>query len=142
MGAVRRRRGASSLVLLCAMAILTAPGLATGTAYAAPAAPAAPGAPATPASPGNPGAPLPGPGGKSLEQVRKDIEELYRQAGTATDAYNLAEAETKTQSEKIVEIANLVVAGQERITTLKSRAGAAARLSTARADCRRARSWR
>ncbi|MEU7600327.1 NlpC/P60 family protein [Streptomyces sp. NPDC040724] len=133
MGAVRRRRGASSLVLLCAMAILTAPGLATGMAYAAPAAPAAPATPgaptppATPPSPGNPAAPPTGPGGKSLEQVRKDIEELYRQAGTATDAYNLAEAETKTQSEKIVEIANLVVAGQERITTLKSRAGAAAR---------------
>lgn len=121
MGAVRRRRGASSLVLLCAMAVLTAPGLATGAAYAAPGAPGAPAAPAAPA------APLPQPGGKSLEQVRKEIEELYRQAGTATDAYNLAEAEAKAQSDKIVEIANLVVAGQERITTLKSRAGAAAR---------------
>ncbi|MER6315176.1 NlpC/P60 family protein [Streptomyces sp. NPDC001581] len=133
MGTVKRRRGASSLVLLCAMAILTAPGLATGMAYAAPSAPATPGAPTAPAaptppaSPRDPAAPLPGPGGKSLEQVRKDIDELYRQAGTATDAYNLAEAETKAQSEKIVEIANLVVAGQERITTLKSRAGAAAR---------------
>ncbi|MEU9085455.1 NlpC/P60 family protein [Streptomyces sp. NPDC048357] len=133
MGTVRLRRGASPLVLLCAMAILTAPGLATGMAYAAPSAPAAPAAPTSPASPTSPtsprdpAAPLPGPGGKSLEQVRKDIEELYRQAGTATDAYNLAEAETKAQSDKIVEIANLVVAGQERITTLKSRAGAAAR---------------
>ncbi|MFB7178950.1 NlpC/P60 family protein [Streptomyces sp. NPDC056257] len=126
MGTVRRR-GASSLVLVCALAILTAPGLATGMAYAAPSAPASPAAPTAPASPRDPAAPLPGPGGKSLEQVRKEIEELYRQAGTATDAYNLAEAETKAQSEKIVEIANLVVAGQERITTLKSRAGAAAR---------------
>ncbi|MFC9296674.1 NlpC/P60 family protein [Streptomyces sp. NPDC057011] len=97
------------------MAILTAPGLATGIAHAAPAAPGAPAAPA------------PEPGAKSLEQVRKEIEDLYHQAGAATDAYNLAEAETKAQSEKIVEIAKLVVAGQERITTLKSRAGAAAR---------------
>ncbi|MCX5586005.1 C40 family peptidase [Streptomyces erythrochromogenes] len=127
MGSVRRRRGASSLVLLCAMAVLTAPGLATGTAYAAPAVPGAPAAPATPGAPATPAAPLPGPGGKSLEQVRKDIEELYRQAGTATDAFNLAEVETKAQSDKIVEIANLIVAGKERIATLKSRAGAAAR---------------
>ncbi|MFD3540190.1 NlpC/P60 family protein [Streptomyces sp. NPDC058662] len=117
MVAVRRRRGASALVLLCAMtvAVLTAPGLAAGTAHAAPAAPSAPAAPA------------PEPGVKTLEQVRTEIEQLYRQAGTATDAYNLAEAETKAQSEKIVEIANLVVAGQERISSLKGRAGAAAR---------------
>ncbi|WP_338014526.1 C40 family peptidase [Streptomyces sp. CB00455] len=97
------------------MAILTAPGLVPGTAYAAPGAPAAPLTPA------------PAPGTKSLEQVRKEIEDLYRQAGTATDAYNLAEAETKAQSDKIVEIARLVVAGQERISALKGRAGAAAR---------------
>ncbi|KIF03028.1 glycoside hydrolase [Streptomyces sp. RSD-27] len=110
-----RRRGASALTLLCAMAILAAPGLVAGTAYAAPSAPAAP------------AAPLPEPGGKSLEQVRKEIEDLYRQAGSATDAYNLAESETKAQSERIVEIAKLVVAGQDRISTLKDRAGAAAR---------------
>ncbi|MFD9334106.1 NlpC/P60 family protein [Streptomyces sp. NPDC060028] len=106
MGTVKRRRGATALTLLCALAILTAPGLAVGTAFAAP---------------------TPGPGAKSLEQVRKEIEDLYRQAGTATDAYNLAESETKTQSAKIVEIANQVVAGQERISALKNRAGAAAR---------------
>lgn len=118
MVAVRRRRGASTLVLLCAMTIVTTPGLAAGVAHAAPTAPAVPAAPA---------APTPQPGATSLEQVRKDIEELYRQAGSATDAYNLAESETKAQSEKIVEIANLVVAGQNRITALKGRAGAAAR---------------
>lgn len=119
MGTVKRvpsrRRGASTLTLLCAMAILAAPGLTTGAAYAAPSPPAAPAAPA------------PEPGAKSLEQVRKEIEDLYRQAGSATDAYNLAESETKAQSERIVEIAKLVVAGQDRISTLKDRAGAAAR---------------
>ncbi|CAM5649664.1 Putative endopeptidase OS=Streptomyces lavendulae subsp. lavendulae OX=58340 GN=SLAV_17740 PE=3 SV=1 [Streptomyces lavendulae subsp. lavendulae] len=107
-----RVQGVSALALLCAMAILTAPGLAAGSAYAAPAAPAAP---------------APEPEGKSLDQVRKEIEDLYRQAGTATDAYNLAVGETKAQSERIVEIARLVVAGQDRITGLKDRAGAAAR---------------
>ncbi|MGE7390321.1 NlpC/P60 family protein [Streptomyces sp. NPDC004126] len=127
MGTVKRassrRQGASTLTLLCAMAILAAPGLA-GTAYAAPGAPSAPSAPSAPAAPA---APAPEPGAKSLEQVRKEIEDLYRQAGTATDAYNLAEGETKAQSERIVQIANLVVAGQDRISSLKDRAGAAAR---------------
>ncbi|MFD3549024.1 NlpC/P60 family protein [Streptomyces sp. NPDC058655] len=124
MGTVRRGRGASTLVLLCAMAVAATPGLAAGVAHAAPAAPSAP-APAPSPSP----SPAPGsrPGATSLEQVRKEIEGLYRQAGSATDAYNQAEAETKAQSEKIVEIARLVVAGQDRINTLKTRAGAAAR---------------
>ncbi|MEU3724161.1 NlpC/P60 family protein [Streptomyces sp. NPDC031705] len=125
MGTVKRassrRQGASALTLLCAMAILAAPGLA-GTAFAAPSAPPAPSAPAAPTAPARPA-----PGGKSLEQIRKEIEDLYRQAGTATDAYNLAESETKAQSERIVQIANLVVAGQDRISSLKDRAGAAAR---------------
>ncbi|MCX4629122.1 MULTISPECIES: C40 family peptidase [unclassified Streptomyces] len=107
MGTVERRRrsGASALTLLCATALLAVAGM-SGVAQAAP---------------------LPEPGAKSLEQVRKEIDELYRQAGTATDAYNLAEGEAKAQSAKIVEIAKQVVAGQDRITALKNRAGAAAR---------------
>ncbi|MFE2879116.1 NlpC/P60 family protein [Streptomyces roseus] len=107
MGTVerRRRRGASALTLLCATALLAVSAM-TGAAQAAPA---------------------PAPGAKSLEQVRQEIDELYRQAGTATDAYNLAESEAKAQSAKIVEIAKQVVAGQDRITALKNRAGAAAR---------------
>ncbi|MFI6148151.1 NlpC/P60 family protein [Streptomyces sp. NPDC051109] len=107
MGTVerRRRRGASALTLLCATALLAVSAL-TGVAQAAP---------------------MPEPGAKSLEQVRQEIDELYRQAGTATDAYNLAESEAKAQSAKIVEIAKQVVAGQDRITALKNRAGAAAR---------------
>ncbi|MGW0392272.1 NlpC/P60 family protein [Streptomyces sp. NPDC003042] len=109
-----RRQGVSALTLLCAMAILTAPGLAAGIAHAAPTPPPSPSAPRV-------------AGEKSLDQIRKEIEDLYRQAGTATDAYNLAESEAKAQSERIVEIAKLVVAGQDRITGLKDRAGAAAR---------------
>ncbi|MEV0988059.1 NlpC/P60 family protein [Streptomyces sp. NPDC049949] len=107
MGTVERRRrsGASALTLLCATALLAVSAM-TGVAQAAP---------------------MPEPGAKSLEQVRKEIDELYRQAGTATDAYNLAESEAKAQSAKIVEIAKQVVAGQDRITALKNRAGAAAR---------------
>ncbi|WP_411101603.1 NlpC/P60 family protein [Streptomyces sp. cmx-4-9] len=120
MRSVGRRRGASAFTLVCALAVLTAPGLAAGTSYAAPAPEPSPST--TPAP-----APAPAPGAKSLEQVRKEIEGLYRQAGTATDAYNLAAGEAKAQSDKIVEIARQVVSGQERIKTLKARAGAAAR---------------
>ncbi|GHB80002.1 glycoside hydrolase [Streptomyces cirratus] len=120
MGTVKRarRRGASALTLLCAMAVLAAaPALGLpSTAYAAPVAPGAPGAPVAPE-----------PQTKSLEQVHKEIEDLYRQAGTATDAYNQAESETKAQSERVVELAKLIAAGRERITSLKDRAGAAAR---------------
>ncbi|MEU5809523.1 MULTISPECIES: C40 family peptidase [unclassified Streptomyces] len=108
MGTVepKRRRGrAHALTLLCATALLAVTALG-GVAQAAPA---------------------PEPGAKSLEQVRKEIEDLYRQAGTATDAYNLAESEAKAQSDRIVEIAKQVAAGQERISALKNRAGAAAR---------------
>ncbi|MEU7067543.1 NlpC/P60 family protein [Streptomyces sp. NPDC046161] len=120
MGTVKRarRRGACALTLLCAMAVLAfAPvlGLPT-TAYAAPVTPGAPGAPVAPE-----------PGTKSLEQVHKEIEDLYRQAGTATDAYNQAESETKAQSERVVELAKLIAAGRDRISSLKDRAGAAAR---------------
>ncbi|MFJ7159289.1 NlpC/P60 family protein [Streptomyces sp. NPDC101118] len=87
------------------MAVLSAPGL-TGLAYAAPA---------------------PEPGKKSLEEVRKEIEDLYHKAAAATDAYNLAEGEAKRQSDQIVALANQIVAGQQRIADLKNRAGAAAR---------------
>ncbi|MEV7414638.1 NlpC/P60 family protein [Streptomyces sp. NPDC089919] len=101
---MNRRRGASALTLICAMAILSAPGLA----HAVP-------------------APEPAPGATSLEDVRKQIEDLYHKAATATDAYNLAEEEAKKQSDRIVFLANQIVAGKARITELKNRAGAAAR---------------
>ncbi|NXY94541.1 C40 family peptidase [Streptomyces sp. BR123] len=101
----RRRGGAHALTLLCTTALLAVTALG-GVAQAAPA---------------------PEPGVKSLEQVRKEIEGLYRQAGAATDAYNLAESEAKAHSDRIVEIAKQVAAGQERIGSLKNRAGAAAR---------------
>jgi cell wall-associated NlpC family hydrolase len=85
-------------------------GTTPGLAHAAPAAPFEP--PAASAS---------------LEQVRKQIEDLYRQAAAATDAYNLAEEEAKRQSDQIVATARRIVAGQARIAELKAQAGAAAR---------------
>ncbi|MFI5620377.1 C40 family peptidase [Streptomyces sp. NPDC051567] len=120
MGTGQRPRNARALVLLCALALLTGPGLAAGTAYAAPAPPPPAASPSPP-----PAAPAPGAG--ALEQVHREIEELYRQAGSATDAYHLAEGRAKAQSDRIAELARLVVAGQERIAVLRDRAGAAAR---------------
>lgn len=86
------------------MAVLCSPGLA----HAAPLKPE----------------PTPSP---ALEQVRKEIEDLYHQAAAATDAYNLAEEEAKRQSDQLVALAKQIVAGQARIADLKNRAGAAAR---------------
>ncbi|MFD9790323.1 NlpC/P60 family protein [Streptomyces sp. NPDC059070] len=65
---------------------------------------------------------------KGLEDVRKEIDELYRQAAIATEAYNQAQEQTKLQSAEIVKIAQAIVKGEERIKQLKDQAGAAARL--------------
>ncbi|MFI1017974.1 NlpC/P60 family protein [Streptomyces sp. NPDC020965] len=137
----RRRCATAAITLVCALTVLTAP----GTAFAAPLAPNAPNAPSAPGAPLLPGAPLaplapappsadaaprtgPGTGpGKSLDEIRLEIESLYHQAVSATDAYNLAEEETKRQSAEIVKLAQEVVKGQARIDDLKARAGAAAR---------------
>ncbi|MCT4356930.1 C40 family peptidase [Streptomyces sp. Je 1-79] len=112
----RRRCVNAAITVVCALTVLASPAL-TLQASAAPAAPpAAPAAPAPPAPPK-----------KTLEEVRKEIDGLYRQAATATDAYNLAEEQTKEQSAEIVRLAKMIVAGNEKIDALKAQAGAAAR---------------
>ncbi|MEV0491874.1 C40 family peptidase [Streptomyces atratus] len=105
----RRHCAAAAITLVCALTVLTAP----AQAFAAPAPPA----PTT-----SPGAPR-----KSLEEVRKEIDALYRTAGAATDAYNLADEQTRKQSGEIVELAKAIVEGQAKIADLKSKAGAQAR---------------
>ncbi|MER7000179.1 NlpC/P60 family protein [Streptomyces sp. NPDC000410] len=109
----RRHRAAAAIVVVCAVTLLAAPSQAF-------AAPAPPGAPAAPAAP-------PAPPGKSLEDVRLELEGLYAKAASATDAYNLAEEQTKKQSAQIVKLAQQIVKGQARIDDLKKRAGATAR---------------
>lgn len=105
----RRHCAAAAITLVCALTVLTAP----AQAFAAPAPPA----PTT-----SPGAPR-----KSLEEVRKEIDALYRKAGAATDAYNLADEQATKQSGEIVELAKAIVEGQAKIADLKSKAGAQAR---------------
>ncbi|MBT2444636.1 C40 family peptidase [Streptomyces sp. ISL-36] len=105
----RRRCATAAITVVCALTALASPVL-TGAATAAPLPPAPPTLPE-----------------KSLEEVRKEIDGLYRQAAVATDAYNLAEEQTKEQSAEIVKLARMIVTGREKIDRLKAQAGAAAR---------------
>ncbi|MEU7584098.1 NlpC/P60 family protein [Streptomyces sp. NPDC041068] len=111
----KRYSTATAVALICAATVLTAP----GTAFASPAS-----APASPAR--QPTDPTPR-SDKSLEQVRKEIEKLYHDAGVATDAYNAAEEKAEKQSEQIVKLAKDIAKGQAKLEKLKARAGAAAR---------------
>ncbi|CAM5441923.1 glycoside hydrolase [Streptomyces tanashiensis] len=102
----RRRHATAAITVICALTVLASPALTLQAAAA----------------------PLPPPPPKkSLEEVRKEIDDLYRKAAVATDAYNLAEEKTKEQSAEIVRLARMIVEGREKIEDLKARAGAAAR---------------
>lgn len=109
----RRHCAAAAITLVCALAVLAAP----VQAMAAPVPEPSPTAPAT----------VPATGKKTLEEVREEIDTLYRKAGAATDAYNLAEEQAKKQSGEIVQLAKAIADGQARIAELKNTAGAQAR---------------
>ncbi|MEU3505717.1 NlpC/P60 family protein [Streptomyces hundungensis] len=105
----KTRRLATAIALVCALTAVAAP----GTAFADPAPTPSTTAPAQP---------------RTLDEVSKQIDDLYRQAAAATDAYNLAEEQTKEQSAMIVRLAQDIVKGQEKIKRLKDQAGATARM--------------
>lgn len=127
----RRLCATAAIALVCALTVLTAPGTASASPLASGPPAAAPGAPLLPKAP----EPLPpsSPSGvattaeKTLDEVRLEIEGLYHQAVSATDAYNLAEEQARKQSAEIGKLAQRIVAGQARIDDLKLLAGAAAR---------------
>ncbi|MCZ7459483.1 C40 family peptidase [Streptomyces sp. WMMC940] len=100
---MNRRLYAAAITVVSAVTLLAAP----GQALAAPQPPEPP--------------------GKNLEEVRKELDELYRKAASATDAYNLAEEQADRQSAQIVKLAQEIAKGQARIDDLKDRAGATAR---------------
>ncbi|WPW30348.1 NlpC/P60 family protein [Streptomyces atratus] len=114
----RRHIAAAAITLVCALTVLTAP----VQAFAAPAPPSPSATQPDTRSGSGPKAPK-----KSLEEVREEIDTLYRKAGAATDAYNLAEERAKKQSGEIVKLARAIVEGQSKIAELKSQAGAQAR---------------
>ncbi|WP_258052690.1 C40 family peptidase [Streptomyces sp. Ru73] len=103
---MERRNVGRGAVVACAAAVLCATG---GLALPAPAY--ADPAPA---------------GGRDLEAVRKKIDDLYRRAERATDAYNAAEERVKRQQKEIVKLAKNIVSTQEERKELKRRAGSLA----------------
>ncbi|MFI9614359.1 NlpC/P60 family protein [Streptomyces sp. NPDC052023] len=110
----RGKRGlmAAAVTVVCAVTVLAAPGMAL-------AAPAPTPTPSTTAG----SAPATN---EELEAVRKQLDTLYREAASATDAYNAAEEKAQRQSAEIVALAKRIVEGKEKLTELKRRAGAAA----------------
>ncbi|MEV0120616.1 NlpC/P60 family protein [Streptomyces sp. NPDC050703] len=113
----KRCSAAATVALICAAAVVvTSP----GAAHASPSSPAGSKAPTRPT------APTPR-SDESLEQVRKEIEKLYHEAGAATDAYNAAEEKADKQSEQIVKLSKDIADGRAKLKKLKARAGAAAR---------------
>ncbi|WP_411083851.1 NlpC/P60 family protein [Streptomyces sp. cmx-18-6] len=114
----RRHCAAAAITLVCALGLLTVPAQAMAAPVPDPAPPASVSSPAARPSPSS---------DADLEKVREQIETLYRKAGAATDAYNLAEEQTKKQSGEIVKLAKAIVDNQARIAELKDRAGAQAR---------------
>ncbi|MEU7486589.1 NlpC/P60 family protein [Streptomyces sp. NPDC042319] len=69
----------------------------------------------------------PAPDGKrDLEDVRQRIDDLYRRAERATDAYNGAKEQVERQQKEIVKLAKNIVSTQERRKRLKKRAGSLA----------------
>ncbi|MFI9341263.1 NlpC/P60 family protein [Streptomyces sp. NPDC052773] len=116
----RGRRGLISVAVtvVCAVTVLAAP----GTAFAAAGAPQ----PAPDPTPSVSAAPTAG-SDKELEAVREELDRLYREAASATDAYNAAEEKAKEQSAQLVALAKKIAEGKEKLAGLKDRAGAAAR---------------
>uniref|UniRef100_A0AAU3GTT8 NlpC/P60 family protein n=1 Tax=Streptomyces sp. NBC_01401 TaxID=2903854 RepID=A0AAU3GTT8_9ACTN len=115
----RRHCAAAAITLVCALAVLSAPAQAMAAPPPAPTT--------TPSATPTPDATTPSPSEKRLQEVREEIETLYRKAEAATDAYNLAEGQAKKQSGEIVRLTKSIAEGQARIAELKDRAGAQAR---------------
>ncbi|MEV7976040.1 NlpC/P60 family protein [Streptomyces sp. NPDC086519] len=111
---------ATAVTVVCTVTVLAAP----GTAFAAPAPPPSPTASASAsASTGTSATLTPD---KDLEAVREKLDALYHDAAVATDAYNAAEEAARKQSAEIVDLAQKIVKGQQKLDALKERAGRAA----------------
>jgi peptidoglycan DL-endopeptidase CwlO len=109
----RRRCATAAIIPVCALVLLSAPVQAMAAPMPEPAPTAT--APVAPA------------GKKSLEEVREEIDTLYRKAGAATDAYNLAQEQAEKQSDEIVQLTKAIADGQAKVAELKDSAGAQAR---------------
>lgn len=108
MGSQGERRGVRrGTVAACVAVVLGATGVLAGTA---PVAYADPGAGTN----------------RDLEEVHKKIDELYRRAEKATDAYNGAKDQVERQRQEIEKLTKNIVGTREQVKTLKRRAGSLA----------------
>ncbi|MFD8422239.1 NlpC/P60 family protein [Streptomyces sp. NPDC059668] len=128
MGSGKRSLTTAAMVLACACAVLSAPGVA----YASPTPGSTPTPTRTPTPSGSAGgAAAQDPQAirkkKDLQAIRRKLDDLYHDAAVATDAYNAAEEKARRQSAQIVDLAQDIVKGQEKLDRLKDLAGAAAR---------------
>ncbi|GHF45648.1 glycoside hydrolase [Streptomyces mashuensis] len=106
----RRGRAAGVVAVVCAAGLVGAL-WAPGAAWADPAPPA----------PGG------GSGAQSLEQVRKEIDSLYRKAEAATDSYNAANEEQRLQEKNVSDLGRRLGEAQQRMDRLRRDTGALAR---------------
>ncbi|MGW7577923.1 NlpC/P60 family protein [Streptomyces sp. NPDC054765] len=110
--------------MACTAVVLCVTGLLGGTATAAyaddPKNPSA-----DPGRAGGAGA-APDADARRLDDVRKKIDALYRQAEQATDAYNAAKEQVDLQQKEIVKLARSIDTTQHRLAALKRQAGALA----------------
>ncbi|MEV4437773.1 NlpC/P60 family protein [Streptomyces sp. NPDC049577] len=114
-GARRARRGGTRLVAATALVCGVVAGVLgmPGAAYADPLPPSS-----SSSSSSSP---------SSLAEVHQQVETLYRQAETATDAYNAASEQQRLQEKSIADLKNSTTAAQQRLDRLKDQAGALAR---------------
>ncbi|UUU23138.1 C40 family peptidase [Streptomyces sp. DSM 40750] len=133
MGAGKRNLTMAAVAVVCAMTVLGTP----VTAYASQTKPTEPtpspspsgtsGSSDTSGDSSSPDAASTPVTNEELEAVREKLESLYHDAAVATDAYNAAEEKADKQSAEIVDLADEMVKGQEKLDKLQDLIGAAAR---------------
>ncbi|MEV0845014.1 NlpC/P60 family protein [Streptomyces sp. NPDC049954] len=114
----RRGRLLAAVAVVCAVTVLSAP----GAAFAAPVFPGDAHGTHTAAKESRETLT-----NAQLEAVRTRIDDLYRKAGRATEAYNAAEERRARQSAQVDRLSTRVARGEEQIADLRERIGAAAR---------------
>ncbi|AXK37621.1 glycoside hydrolase [Streptomyces armeniacus] len=115
------------MAVACVLGVLAGP--LAGSAYADPPAPdPQPSASGPGGSGGSDGSGGSGASGeKSLEQVRKEIEDLHSKAESAAEEYNAAEEKAKQQRKNVSALNRKISANKGKMDALKNRAGAMAR---------------
>lgn len=101
-GGRRLRSGATTAALVCAIALISGPSYA---------------------DPGEPGP----QNDKSIEDIRAELDGLYREAEVATEAYNAAQVKATEQEKRLKTLREELARTQSRVDDLQDLAGAAAR---------------